>query len=346
MNASELDAYDFALDPAQIAQHPPTERDGGRLLVLERSAQRWHHARVSDLPGWLAAGDLLVRNRSRVLSARLHGRKASGGAAEALLLGPNPEGDGRFDALLRSRGRAQIGAKYVFEGAAGFCDAEIAALGESGRVVLAFPADVDPYAFGSMPLPPYIRKGRSQPLDRERYQTLYAREAGSIAAPTAGLHFSEALLTALETRGVESAELVLHVGLGTFLPLREAALSSGRLHAETYVVPPECAHAVAATRARGRRVVAVGTTSARVLESCSDESGRPSAGAGSTQLFLQPGARFRAVDALFTNLHLPRSSLLLLVCAFAGRDLTLAAYAEAARCGYRFYSYGDAMLIL
>jgi S-adenosylmethionine:tRNA ribosyltransferase-isomerase len=341
----DLAAYDFALPPERIAQQPADERDGARLLVLERASGVLHHAAVRDLAAWLRPGDLLVRNATRVLPARLRGRKQTGGAAEALLLGP-AELPGRYRALLRSGGRARVGQKLRFASGALGCDAEIAALGDAGEVVLAFAADADPYGVGETPLPPYIRRDAPRPQDAARYQTIYARVPGSVAAPTAGLHLSERVLAALAARGVASAELVLHVGLGTFRPLRDEELARGRLHAERYWLPEETARAVDATRARGARVVAVGTTSARVLETRARDDGGIAAGAGETDLLLAPGSRFRMVDALLTNFHLPRSSLLLLVAAFAGRERILDAYATAIREGYRFYSYGDAMLIL
>jgi S-adenosylmethionine:tRNA ribosyltransferase-isomerase len=339
----DLDAFDFALPPERIAQQPAEERDGARLLVLERATGRQHHAAVRDLAAWLQPGDLLVRNATRVLPARLRGHKETGGAADALLLGP-ADAPGRFHALLR--GRARVGQKLRFAAGALACDAEIAALGDAGRVVLAFAPDADPYAVGETPLPPYIRRDAPRPQDAARYQTVYARAPGSVAAPTAGLHLSERILAELAARGVASAELVLHVGPGTFRPLRDEDLARGRLHAERYWLPEETERAVAAARARGARVVAVGTTAARVLETCARDDGAISAGAGETDLLLAPGSRFRAVDALLTNFHLPRSSLLLLVAAFAGRERILDAYATAIRESYRFYSYGDAMLIL
>ena len=337
--------YDFALPPERIAQEPTPERDGARLLVLERASGRLHHAAVRDLAAWLRAGDLLVRNATRVLPARLRGRKQTGGTATALLLGPSGF-PGRFRALLRSGGRARVGQKLRFAAGAVVREAEIAELGAAGEVVLAFSADEDPYAVGETPLPPYIRREAPRPGDAERYQTIFARVPGSVAAPTAGLHLSERVLGDLAARGVASAEVVLHVGPGTFRPLREADLARGRLHAERYGLSEETEREVATTRTRGGRVVAVGTTAARVLETCARDDGGVAAGAGETELLLAPGSRFRAVDALLTNFHLPRSSLLLLVAAFAGRERILDAYAEAIREGYRFYSYGDAMLIL
>jgi S-adenosylmethionine:tRNA ribosyltransferase-isomerase len=337
--------YDFALPPERIAQQPTPERDGARLLVLERANGRLHHAAVRDLAAWLQAGDLLVRNATRVLPARLRGRKLTGGSAEALLLGPwgSP---GRFRALLRSGGRARIGQKLRFAAGAVVREAELVELGPAGEVVLAFAPDEDPYAVGETPLPPYIRRDAARPDDAERYQTIFAREPGSIAAPTAGLHLSLRVLADLAARGVASTELVLHVGPGTFRPLRDEDLARRRLHAERYRLPQDAERAVAAARTRGGRVVAVGTTAARVLETRARGDGGVAAGAGETELLLAPGSEFRVVDALLTNFHLPRSSLLLLVAAFAGRERILDAYAAAIREGYRFYSYGDAMLIL
>jgi S-adenosylmethionine:tRNA ribosyltransferase-isomerase len=337
----DLADFDYALPPDRIAQHPTPERDGARLLVLDRADGAIAHERVRDLPRLLAAGDLLVVNATRVLRARLRGAKlGSGGAVEALLLGPGPRA-GEFRALVR--GRVREGAKLHFGGAAGGIDAEVLAT-DGGEGVLRFVGDASPYRFGETPLPPYIRRAQADPGDVERYQTVYAREAGSVAAPTAGLHFTRALLDALAARGVERAEVVLHVGPGTFRPLREADLAAGRLHAEPFELPPACADAVARARERGGRVVAVGTTTARVLETCAAAGGLVAAGSGTTDLFLRPGSPFRVVDALLTNFHLPRSSLLLLVAAFAGRARVLRAYAEAVAAGYRFHSYGDAML--
>jgi len=337
----DLDRYDYALPPERIAQHPLPERDGARLLVLERATGALHHATIRDLPAWLAPGDLLVRNTTRVLSARLRGHKTTGGAAEALLLGPG-SAPNRYLALVRAGGRLRTGLKLRFAAA----DAEIAAIREDGAVELAFAQGADPYAHGETPVPPYIRRSAADPEDAERYQTIFARVPGAVAAPTAGLHVTEALLDQLAARGVSTADVVLHVGPGTFRPLGERDLQRGRLHAEPFALPAETARRIAETREKGGRVVALGTTTARVLESCVTADGRVTARLGQTDLFLRPGSRFRAVDTLLTNFHLPRSSLLLLVAAFAGRDSTLAAYAEAVRASYRFYSYGDAMLVL
>ena len=341
----DLDAYDYALPPGCIAQEPPAERDAGRLMVLERRDAAVVHALLRDLPRWLEPGDLLVVNTTRVLPARLRGRKASGGAAEALLLGSLAGETPRYRALVRASGRLRPGQKYRFEGAGRALDAELLEIDAEGVAVLGFAADAQPYEIGEAPLPPYIRRDAPRSEDLERYQTLFAREPGSVAAPTAGLHLSERVLAALAERGVERAEVTLHVGPGTFRPVRARDIAARRLHAERFALSEATAEQITRTRARGGRVVAVGTTTARVLESCAGAAGGVLPRRGDTELFLLPGMPFRVVDALLTNFHLPRSSLLLLVAAFAGREAVLDAYAEAVRAGYRFYSYGDAMLI-
>jgi S-adenosylmethionine:tRNA ribosyltransferase-isomerase len=342
VNVDDLSQFDFALPSQQIAQHPPAERDGGRLMLLDRDAGRVEHSEIRALPALLRDGDLLVTNATRVLAARLRGHKASGGAAEALLLGPS-EIEGRYRALIRHSGRLRAGRKYRLGNPA--LDAELLSVEADGIGILGFESGVDPYAAGETPLPPYIRRDAAREEDETRYQTTFARVPGSVAAPTAGLHLSERLLAELERRGIERAEVVLHVGLGTFRPLRQEDLASHRLHAERFELPGSTAEAIARARARGGRVVAVGTTATRVLEARATDDRSVRAGSGTTDLFLAPGDRFSAIDALLTNFHLPRSSLLLLVAAFAGRENVLAAYAEAVREGYRFYSYGDAMLI-
>ncbi len=289
--AGELDLrdFDYPLPPERIAQHPPAERDGGRLLVLERGTGALHHATLRDLPRWLRAGDLLVRNATRVLPARLRGRKETGGSAEALLLGPAPGDGNRHRALVKARGRLRPGQKLRFARGGEVRDAEIAAVAPGGEVVLVFPPGQDPYAVGETPLPPYIRRDAPDAADEERYQTVFAREPGAVAAPTAGLHLSERLLGELEAARVAGTELVLHVGPGTFRPLREEDLAAGRLHAERFELPAATAEAVTAARARGGRVVAVGTTSARVLETCARDDGGVEARRGETDLFLRPG---------------------------------------------------------
>ncbi|MBK7947617.1 MAG: tRNA preQ1(34) S-adenosylmethionine ribosyltransferase-isomerase QueA [Deltaproteobacteria bacterium] len=369
--------YDFALPESLIAQQPLPDREASRLLVVGRETGRIlepdvdHHVR--DLPDWLAPGDLLVVNATRVLPARLLGRKASGGLAEILILGPEASADvafpsgeaeqprpqhaarrGTHRALLKCTGRVREGLRLVFRrpGAppdSPLLEAEVVARFERGEVSLRFDAaDADPYSIGIAPLPPYIRRGeRDAPdADLERYQTVFAREPGAVAAPTAGLHLTRSLLARLAGRGITTAEVVLHVGAGTFRPLDVQAWRSGRLHRERFELPSETVAAIARTRAAGGRVVAVGTTTTRVLESRADETGRLEPGRGETDLFLRPGATLRVVDALLTNFHLPRSSLLMLVAAMIGREAVLEVYRRAIERRFRFFSYGDAMLIL
>lgn len=343
----DLARFDFVLPPERIAQAPPRARDGARLLALDRASGARRHATVRDLPGFLRRGDLLVVNATRVLHAKLRGAKETGGAAEALLLGPGSE-PGTLRALVGCGGRLRRGQRFVFAREGRSLVATLTAVGlPGGEVELVFPEGASPYDLGEMPLPPYIRREAPEPADAERYQTIFARVPGSVAAPTASLHLSEPLLAALGAAGIERTEIVLHVGPGTFRPLGPEALASGRLHPERFLLPPETASAIARARHRGGRVVAVGSTTTRVLEACArpDKPGEVAPQQGETTLFLRPGHRFAVVDALLTNFHLPRSSLLVLVAAFAGREAVLEAYAEAIERGYRFYSYGDAMLV-
>jgi len=352
-----LDEYDFILPESSIAQAPMPEREAARLLVLDRSSGEIltsdEDHRIRDLPNWLRAGDLLVVNATRVLPARLVGQKASGGAAEALLLGPaaaTDPGSGAADyrALVKCTGRIREGLSLSF-GAGLEVSATVLSIHDRGEVILRFAKGVDPYAQGEAPLPPYIRRSGEAAAadDLTRYQTIYAREPGAIAAPTAGLHFTTALFDRLREQGVGIAEVVLHVGAGTFRPLDAAAMKTGRLHREHFELPADTVDAIEKTRTSGGRVVAVGTTTARVLESQVDRDGQLRAGSGTTDLFIRPGGTpFHVVDGLLTNFHLPRSSLLLLVAAFVGRQPLLSAYESAIRQGFRFYSYGDAMLII
>lgn len=356
-----LAEFDYALPADRIAQRPVRPRDASRLLVLRRrggepgggSSDALEHSAFRNLPALLLPGDLLVLNDTRVLSARLRGRKsATGGGFEVLLL--ESAGRGRWQALARGLGKARVGEKLSFTSSAwainpeAELEAELLAHRPDGGVTLAFsgPAADDPAQIGEMPIPPYIRRGRADRSDTTDYQSCFAATPGAVAAPTAGLHFTAETLAALEARGVGRAHLTLHVGWGTFAPLRESSFASGRLHGEAYVLPAETARAVNKARREGRRVIAVGTTTTRVLETLADDQGLVTAGRGMTDLFIRPGFRFRAVDGLLTNFHLPRSSLLLLVSAFAGRDAVIAAYDEAVKSGYRVYSYGDAMLLL
>jgi S-adenosylmethionine:tRNA ribosyltransferase-isomerase len=338
--------FDFDLPPELIAQEPLAERDASRLLVLDRSSGAVQHRLFRDLPDLLNPGDLVVMNRSRVIPARLLGHRSKGGEAEILLV--RDRGDGRWEAMVRPGRHLRPGQRVAIDDDLSVV-IETEALAEDGRrrvCLLSRRRDIAGALerCGHVPLPPYVRRP-DRPEDRERYQTVYAREPGSIAAPTAGLHFTPAILERLRGRGVATAEVVLHVGPGTFRPVTASRVEDHRVPPEPYDLPPETAQAVTQARARGGRGVAIGTTSVRTLEGSAAAGGAVAAGRGETALVIAPGFRFQVVDALVTNFHLPRSSLLLLVSAFAGRERVLAAYAEAVRAGYRFYSYGDAMLI-
>ena len=337
--------YDFALPPALIAQAPLARRDASRLLVVDRAAGAIAHRRFTDLVALLEPGDLLVVNRSRVVKARLLGtRRGSGAPAEIFLLAAL--GDGRYEAMVSPGGKLRPGR--LVDIAPGFT-AEILAVTERRTRVVQLRADEGIAAaierHGHVPLPPYIQR-RDDSDDAERYQTVYAAEAGSVAAPTAGLHFTAELLAALAARGVERAEVVLHVGAGTFKPVEADDPAAHAMHEERYTVPEATAQAVARTKARERRVWAVGTTTVRTLEAATEDSGLVRAGDGETRIFIRPPARLRTVDALVTNFHLPRSTLIMLVAAAAGYELTMHAYREAIAECYRFYSYGDAMAIV
>jgi S-adenosylmethionine:tRNA ribosyltransferase-isomerase len=338
-------SYDFALPPEQIAQEPLPERDTSRLLQFDRRTGAVAHHRFRELPALLRPGDLLVLNRSRVFPARLLGRRPGGGSAEILLV--RRRSAALWDALVRPGRRLRSGATVeLAPGFAARIEAEAAGPTRLVRLLCdAGDSDAAVERHGHVPLPPYIRRADA-PADRERYQTVFASESGSVAAPTAGLHFTPPLLERLAARGIERAEVVLHVGPGTFRPVEVEDVRRHRVDPERITIPAETAAAVDRARAGGRRVVAVGTTTTRALESAIDEAGRLRAGDAETALVIVPGFAFRVVDALVTNFHLPRSSLLLLVSAFAGRERVLAAYAEAVRQRYRFYSYGDAMLLV
>ncbi|GIW10174.1 MAG: S-adenosylmethionine:tRNA ribosyltransferase-isomerase [Dehalococcoidia bacterium] len=332
------DAFDYVLPPDRIAQQPVEPRDSARLLVLERATGALSDRIVRDLPALLRPGDCLVVNDTRVLPARLQGRRPSGGRVELLLL--RRRGDQQWEALVRPARRLRAGESIEL---AGGTHARIVEEGEGGVRLIALEDEAAALASGQVPLPPYI----TQPLsDPERYQTIFARVPGSAAAPTAGLHFTPALLDQLAERGILRVTITLHIGLATFRPVKEPDPRQHRLHREWYQVTPEAATAINAARAAGGRVVAVGTTTVRTLESAADEQGVVHPGTRETDLFILPGYRFRAIDALLTNFHLPRSTLLMLVAAFAGREAVLAAYQHAIAAGYRFYSFGDAMLVL
>ena len=354
MNVSD---FDFDLPEPLIAQEA-AERGRSRLLVLRRDTGAVEHAMFADLERFLRPGDLLVLNDTRVFPARLIGRRdPSGGEVECLLMGrPRPldgaePGAEEWDALVHPGQKLKPGARMVFEGPQAALHGEVLARRFQGRrTVRLWTTDPGGVAavvdrIGHVPLPPYIRRD-DRPADRERYQTVYAAERGSIAAPTAGLHFTPGQLASLREAGVEQATVTLHVGYGTFKPVRVDRVEDHEVDPEAYTVSAAAAGALTRARREGRRVVAVGTTTVRVLESLDvSPAGDVSPGAGDTRLFIHPGHQFRLVDALVTNFHLPRSSLLMLVAAFGGRERVLAAYREAVTQGYRFYSYGDAMLI-
>jgi S-adenosylmethionine:tRNA ribosyltransferase-isomerase len=331
---------DYPLPEELIAQEPAPERAAARLLVLERSGAPLRHARVTDLPAELHAGDVLVLNDSRVIPARVHARRPSGGRLEVLFVAPLA-GDDEWEVLVRGTPRA--GERVHFAVGGGVW---LAPLGDGRwhlRLALGRPVLDWLEAVGEVPLPPYIRRAPT-PADRERYQTVYARAPGAVAAPTAGLHLTPDLLAAIAAAGVRVATLTLHVGPATFLPIRTDDLERHVMGPERTDIPPATVEAVATARAGGGRVIAVGTTTVRALEAAAADGGL-GAGPGAAALFIRPGHRFRVVDGLLTNFHLPRSTLLALVAAFAGWERLRVAYAEAVRLGYRFYSYGDAMLI-
>lgn len=348
-----VDDFDFDLPPELIAQ-TARPRGTSRLMLVDRAAQLFREASIADLPAVLARGDLLVLNDTRVFPARLLGhRDPSGGAAEVLLL--EREDDAHWQALVHPGQKLKPGAHVRIEDAARApgvsIDVEILERRFYGRRLVRLSAagaasiDAAVDALGHVPLPPYIARADTAD-DRERYQTVFARVRGSIAAPTAGLHFDDALLARLGTAGIERASITLHVGYGTFKPVRVDNVEEHRVDAETFDVPAATARAIATARASGHRVIAVGTTTTRALETAASADGVVHPGGGSTNLFIHPGHHFRAVDALLTNFHLPKSSLLMLVAAFAGRELVLAAYRDAVARGFHFYSYGDAMLVL
>ena len=337
--------FDFELPPEAIAQHA-APRGESRLLVLDREGPE-RHRRIRDLPALLRPGDLLVLNDTRVIPARLFGRRRTstgddGGRIELLLV--ERVGTQEWDALARPGRKARPGTVLTFETG---LTAEVIDKREDGRHRIRFSEPVEGHLdrLGHIPLPPYIPR-EDESADRERYPTVYARRPGAIAAPTAGLHFSAEILEEVRRAGVGVAEVTLHVGIGTFKPVSAERVEEHRMDSERYEIGEDAAAAIRQTRERGGRVVAVGTTVVRTLESAAKAGGgevRP--GSGATELFITPGYEFQVVDGLLTNFHLPRSTLLMLVSAFAGRERVLAAYAEAVREGYRFYSYGDAMLV-
>jgi S-adenosylmethionine:tRNA ribosyltransferase-isomerase len=351
MNVSD---FDFDLPDELVAQHPAAERGRSRLLLLDRHSGAYRDSTFTELPDPLRSGDLLVLNDTRVFPARLLGHRVpSGGAVEVLLLRESEAGSHPvWEALVHPGQKLKPGARMRFDGSGFELQAEILAQHFYGRRTLRlWREDAGDVAeaidrMGHIPLPPYIKRDDTSE-DRDRYQTVYARARGSIAAPTAGLHFTPGLLDALTARGIERIELTLHVGYGTFQPVRVDQVEDHIVESESFTVTAGTAAALTRAKREGRRVIAVGTTTTRALESLRiDERGQIVPCSGSTQLFIHPGHQFTMVDGLMTNFHLPRSSLLMLVAAFAGRERVLAAYRHAVEQRYRFYSYGDAMLIL
>jgi len=344
----QLQEFDFTLPPELIAQHPVARRDQARLLVVDRAQQRLTHDIFANIGAYLRAGDVLVVNDTKVIPARLHGWKVgTGGKVEVLLL--HELQTGVWEVLLKPAAKTRLDMTIAFGD--GVLSGRILERRIGGIMVIQFtPAEV--YTFldqcGEIPLPPYIKRdGRTvqQTFDRERYQTVYARHPGAVAAPTAGLHFTPELLAQLAQQGIARAAVTLHVGWGTFQPIRTAVVEQHRMVQEFYRLTIPEAEVIARAHATGSRVVAIGTTATRTLETIGQQWGSTTASSGWSDLFIYPGYRFRIVNALVTNFHLPRSTLFLLVCAFAGRELMLEAYRTAIAEGYRFYSYGDAMFI-
>ncbi|HEX2207632.1 MAG TPA: tRNA preQ1(34) S-adenosylmethionine ribosyltransferase-isomerase QueA [Longimicrobium sp.] len=338
--------FDFHLPPEQVAQAPAERRDASRLLVVDRASGKLRHRTFADLVEYVPGGDALVLNETRVFPARLLGRKATGAAAEILLLHPHQGEEMVWTALVRPGGKLKPGRTVEIGPELSVRIVDSTPGGE--RIVrletpLGLTDALDRY--GEVPLPPYVERSATE-ADRERYQTVYARQRGSVAAPTAGLHFTPGMLGAMEARGVRIVRLVLHVGVGTFRPVETEDPAEHRMHSEWYHVPAEAADALNATRAGGGAIWAVGTTVTRTLESVATDDGVVHAGEGWTDIFIRPPYRFRAVDHLVTNFHLPRSTLLMLVSAFGGYELVMHAYRDAIERGYRFYSYGDAMVLV
>ncbi len=346
---TELKTSDFyyELPPELIAQTPAERRDGSRLLVVNRASGERRHRVFSDILDELRPEDMLIVNSSRVIAARLIGvTERTGAPIELLLLRMHP--DGKWETLVRPGKRAKRGDRFLFGD--GLLSAEVTDIVEGGNRTVSLIYDSTRFSsiyavldkIGEMPLPPYIT---ARTASRDRYQTVYAKEEGSAAAPTAGLHFTPELLSALRGKGVGYGEVTLHIGLGTFRPVKVERIEEHLMHTEQFHISEQVAAEINARRAAGGRIVAVGTTSCRVLESVSDESGRVHAASGETGIFIYPGYRFKAVDALITNFHLPESTLLMLVSALAGKDLMMDTYRLAVAEKYRFFSFGDAMLI-
>jgi len=353
-----LDDFNYHLPEELIAQEPAARRDEARLMVLDRASKSIEHSRFAELGRWMAGNALMVINDARVVPVRLEGRKKSGGRIEVTLLEPPfPEdapGEYEIECLVKPTKRIKPGLNIRFGNG---LDAEVKEITAAGRTIMRFRFHEAPVPtlenLGRMPLPPYIKRSSDaadsaglRELDRQRYQTIYARSSGAVAAPTAGLHFTEDLFSGLKSKGVDFASLTLLVGYGTFAPVQEKDIERHRMHAEKIVLPESCVQAVNQAKTDGREVTAVGTTSVRALEYGAQSNGLLRPYEGWCDLFIYPGFEFKVVDHLVTNFHLPRSTLLMLAAAFAGLDTILEAYRVAVAEKYRFYSYGDAMLIL
>lgn len=346
MQESTLKTQDFYYDLPQelIAQTPAEPRDSSRLMALDRKTGRVRHCNFYDIIDFLNPGDCLILNDSRVLPARIYGVKEGTGAHVEFLLLENKGGD-TWEALCKPGKRAKEGSRFLFGD--GLFAGEVVGVREDGNRLVRFEYEGVFFHLldqvGQMPLPPYIKE---KLRDKERYQTVYSRETGSAAAPTAGLHFTPELLERIRAKGVETGFVTLHVGLGTFRPVSAENITDHKMHAEHYYMPRAAAELINRTKARGGRVIAVGTTSCRTIESVAQREGRFRESAGWTDIFIYPGYEFRGIDGLITNFHLPESTLLMLVSALAGRERVLAAYQEAVRGRYRFFSFGDAMLVV
>jgi S-adenosylmethionine:tRNA ribosyltransferase-isomerase len=344
----DISDFDYQLPESLIAQEPLSERDASRMLIVNRATRTWRDSLFKDLPSQLTAGDVLVINNTRVFPARLRGQRAPFGGVVELLLVREVERN-TWEALARPARRLKSGTEISFSNTA--MRAQVTDCLENGIRVVRFETDenlddvID--RIGEPPLPPYINRDAHSPADdRQRYQTIYASERGAIAAPTAGLHFTPSILEAVKARGVLVAEITLHVGYGTFEPVRVPDITKHKVAAERFSITQKTASLINRSRSAGRRIIAVGTTTARALESATSPAGEITMQSGVASLTIIPGYEFRIMDGLLTNFHLPKSSLLMLVSAFAGRELTLAAYEHAVKSGYRFYSYGDCMLLL
>ena len=344
----DISDFDYQLPESLIAQEPLPERDASRMLIVDRATRAWRDSSFQELRSQLAEGDVLVINNTRVFPARLRGQRLPFGGAVELLLVREVE-QNTWEALARPARRLKPGTEISF--ANSDLRAQVSACLDNGIRLVRFEANenlddvID--RLGEPPLPPYISRDPHTPAnDRERYQTIYATERGAIAAPTAGLHFTPSILESIKAGGVRVAEVTLHVGYGTFEPVRVPDITKHKVAAERFSVSGETAAAINGARAAGHRIIAVGTTTARALESATSSAGEISRQSGVASLTIIPGYKFRAIDGLLTNFHLPKSSLLMLVSAFAGRELTLAAYEHAVKNAYRFYSYGDCMLVV